>query len=173
MSLKHAVLGLVLERRGYGYDLVQRLTDRLGPAWQLTPSAVYFALDQLSDAGLIAAVAGTGADDRQGGQRAARVVYEATHLGVAAFAEWLARPVPRPEPVRSALLLKVAVVDEPNRAPLAAAMAHEETQIERLRDACAAAPARDHARLPIIAAIGRLDADLRWLRLARTALASR
>ena len=53
MSLKHAVLGLVLERRGYGYDLVQRLTDRLGPAWQLTPSAVYFALDQLSDAGAV------------------------------------------------------------------------------------------------------------------------
>lgn len=41
MSLKHAVLALVVERRGYGYDLAHRLEERVGPAWRLNPSAIY------------------------------------------------------------------------------------------------------------------------------------
>lgn len=53
MAIKHAVLGLLLERRGYGYELMQRLEGRLGPAWKLNPSTVYAALDQLEDEGMI------------------------------------------------------------------------------------------------------------------------
>ena len=57
MSLKHAVLALVAERRGYGYELVQRFEERVGPGWQLNPSAVYPALDQLERGGLVTSTA--------------------------------------------------------------------------------------------------------------------
>jgi DNA-binding PadR family transcriptional regulator len=56
--LRFGVLGLLIERRGYGYELVQRLAARLGVAWQLNPSAVYTALDQLEAGGLIEPVVG-------------------------------------------------------------------------------------------------------------------
>jgi DNA-binding PadR family transcriptional regulator len=47
MSAKYAVLGLVIERPGYGYQLAQRLEERFGSS-EFAPSGVYSALDQLS-----------------------------------------------------------------------------------------------------------------------------
>ena len=47
MSAKHAILGLVIERPGYGYQLAQRLDERFGSSG-FAPSGVYSALDQLS-----------------------------------------------------------------------------------------------------------------------------
>ncbi|HEY6780601.1 MAG TPA: PadR family transcriptional regulator, partial [Thermoleophilaceae bacterium] len=53
MSLKLAVLGLLVERRGYGYDLARRFEDRVGPGWQLNEGAIYVALDNLQREGLV------------------------------------------------------------------------------------------------------------------------
>ena len=80
MPLKHAVLALIAERRGYGYDLVQRFEERVGPGWRLNPSAVYPALDQLERDGL--------ATERRppgGTRRSPRVVYAPTPAGNAAL----------------------------------------------------------------------------------------
>jgi hypothetical protein len=52
MSAKYAVLGLVIERPGYGYQLAQRLEERFGSS-EFAPSGVYSALDQLSRDSLI------------------------------------------------------------------------------------------------------------------------
>jgi DNA-binding PadR family transcriptional regulator len=80
MPVKHVVLGLLLERRSYGYELVQRLTERLSPAWQLTPSGVYWALDQLERAGQIEAALHHSSKpaDEPLSRRARRVVYSIT-----------------------------------------------------------------------------------------------
>ena len=40
MSVKHAVLGLVIERPGYGYELIQRLEQRI-EGWRPSETAVY------------------------------------------------------------------------------------------------------------------------------------
>ncbi|HVR05288.1 MAG TPA: helix-turn-helix transcriptional regulator, partial [Solirubrobacteraceae bacterium] len=53
MSAKQAVLGLVIERPGYGYDLAQRLRERFGSSG-FAPTGVYSALDQLVAEGLVA-----------------------------------------------------------------------------------------------------------------------
>ena len=53
MSVKYAVLGLLAQRRGYGYDLVQRFEEQVGPAWQLNAGAIYVALDKLEQEGLV------------------------------------------------------------------------------------------------------------------------
>ena len=57
LSAKYAVLGLVIERPGYGYQLAQRLQERFGSC-AFAPSGVYSALDQLSREQLVSPGAG-------------------------------------------------------------------------------------------------------------------
>jgi DNA-binding PadR family transcriptional regulator len=86
MSAKHAVLGLVIERPGYGYDLARRLRERFGSSG-FAPTGVYSALDQLSAEGLVRS-AGSLANSRA--ERAApRTIYEATGAGQEQFNRWM------------------------------------------------------------------------------------
>jgi DNA-binding PadR family transcriptional regulator len=137
--VRYGVLGLLIERRGYGYELVQRLRARLGSAWQLNPSAVYTALDQLEAAGLIeqappaasaaaAPASELGARERVS-RRATRVVYHATEAGRCAFEQWMSQPSRRIEAVRSELALKVALLSPESVPALLATIHHEERLI--------------------------------------------
>src|SRR5580658_5223131 len=79
MSAKHAVLGLLIERPGYGYQLARRLDERFGSS-AFAPSCVYSALDQLIRDELVRELRSTDPGPaRRGGQR---IVYEATARGV-------------------------------------------------------------------------------------------
>lgn len=60
MSAKHAVLGLVIEHPGYGYQLAQRLDERFGSSG-FAPPGVYSALDQLSRDELVRSASEKGA----------------------------------------------------------------------------------------------------------------
>jgi DNA-binding PadR family transcriptional regulator len=103
MSAKHAVLGLVIERPGYGYDLARRLEDRCG-AWGWERSGVYSALDQLTRDGHVRSEK---AKVRAGSARSApRAIYESTAEGVDYFREWITRST-SPSPVRQELDLKI------------------------------------------------------------------
>jgi DNA-binding PadR family transcriptional regulator len=169
MSLKHAVLALVVERRGYGYDLAQRLEERLGPAWRLNPSAVYPALDQLERAGLV-----TGTARGRGTRRTTRVVYAATRAGDQALDAWLRTTSSRPEPVRSELQLRLAFARAEHRDALVAQLAAQERACAALLACYDRRPSEDReggaARLIDDAVLGQLRAQLRWLREARAAL---
>jgi DNA-binding PadR family transcriptional regulator len=103
MSVKHAVLGLVIERPGYGYQLARRLEERCG-AWGWEPSGVYGALDQLErDEHVRSSVKkGSGATRR----RAPRVVYESTPQGQDFFRDWIFESS-APSPARQELDLKI------------------------------------------------------------------
>jgi DNA-binding PadR family transcriptional regulator len=173
VSLKHAVLALIAERRGYGYELVQRFEERVGPGWQLNPSAVYPALDQLERDGLAA-----GAVRHGGTRRSPRVVYAPTAGGLAALDAWHATTDAPPEPVRADLHLRIAFARSADRAALAAQLIAHERACEALlaryprahagphADACAGAgPA-----LVDEAVVARLRAELAWLARARGAL---
>lgn len=169
MSVKHAVLGLLAERRGYGYDLAQRFQERIGPGWQLNPSAIYPALDQLERAGHV-----TATTQRGGTHRSPRVVYAATSSGAQLLDAWLHTTVAAPEPVRCELHLKVAFAAAEHGAALASqVLAREQATAELLAHISQASATLDHARLLIDAGVaGRLRADLDWLCRARAALAS-
>lgn len=168
MSLKHAVLALVAERRGYGYELVQRLEERVGPGWRLNPSAVYPALDQLERGGLV-----TSAERRGGARRSPRIVYEPTSAGAAALDAWLRTTDAPPEPVRDDLHLRLAFARCEHRAALAAQLAAHERACAALlaryprahRDARAAT-----SGLVDDAVVMRLRAELAWLARARALL---
>jgi DNA-binding PadR family transcriptional regulator len=179
MSTRYAVLGLLLERRGYGYQLVQRLNERLGPAWQLTPSSVYAAVDQLQTDGLVEPIDRSESTAIPLHATRGRVVYEPTEAGHDAFAAWVGKPSMRQEPIRSELQLKVAVARPEDVPALLEAIEHERAMAETLAAECAEAAsqfgagndgASKAAALVRAAAHARLSAEIAWLRHARQTL---
>jgi len=106
------VLGLLVERPGYGYDLQQRIDARLG-FLGLSESAVYKILERLEVEGWI----------EEAGQRrigvtrrgAPRVMYRATSLGRERFRAWIAAPCERAV-LRDELQAKLTVA-EPEDLP--------------------------------------------------------
>jgi DNA-binding PadR family transcriptional regulator len=137
MSAKHAVLGLVIERPGYGYQLAQRLEERCG-AWGWEPSGVYPALNQLESDKYVRSrgVKGSGAT----GRGAPRVVYESTPRGVEFFKAWVLESSP-PSPYRQELDLKV-LLSGPEFLPrlIDQTWAQERTCIDHLRALTSATP---------------------------------
>jgi DNA-binding PadR family transcriptional regulator len=131
LSAKHAVLGLVIERPGYGYQLAQRLRERFDSS-AFAPSGVYSALDQLGRDELVRCA---GEMSRGGAQRAApRMIYEATPAGVEHFEAWMLGSSPAP-PLRDELHMKIALC-RPRDLPRLIDMVYgqELACLSRLRD---------------------------------------
>lgn len=103
ISIKYVILGMLVEREGYGYDLRCRIERRL-PFLSYTAGAVYPALDSLERAGLIVAT-GTKAHGRVP-RGSPRVMYESTDQGRATFARWMHTFSP-PAPSRDELSAKL------------------------------------------------------------------
>jgi DNA-binding PadR family transcriptional regulator len=82
-----ALLGLLLARAGYGYQLVKRFEEAYGDVLQLgSESHVYTALNELSRRGLIEIVTAAPAA-RTGTDRQPKVRYRATAAGADAYRE--------------------------------------------------------------------------------------
>lgn len=107
LSTKHVVLGLLIERPGYGYDLSQRLDARLG-FLKLSENAVYKLLDRLESDGWIEERGEKEAGRTRRG--AARMVYRATPLGREQFRAWIVMPSDRGV-LRDELQAKLNVAD--------------------------------------------------------------
>jgi DNA-binding PadR family transcriptional regulator len=105
MSAKYAVLGLVIERPGYGYQLAQRLEERFGSSG-FAPSGVYSALDQLSRDDFVRSAGEMGAGPTR--RAAPRTIYEATEEGVDHFETWMLDSSSTP-PLRDELHMKIAL----------------------------------------------------------------
>src|ERR1700733_14786530 len=82
MSAKHALLGLLLQRSAYPYELADRLQARLGPAWEINSGQVYQTVRRLEQDGLIEQV------DRATAVREDRHVFSITQRGVQEFERW-------------------------------------------------------------------------------------
>jgi len=114
VSAKNAVLGLVIERPGYGYDLARRLQSRFGSSG-FAPTGVYSALDQLSAEEMVRSA---GQRTSAGNERAApRTIYEATSKGVDHFEAWMLAGSSL-APVRDELYMKIALSRPHNLARL-------------------------------------------------------
>ncbi len=131
MSAKNAVLGLVIERPGYGYDLARRLRERFGSSG-FAPTGVYSALDQLRAEALVRN-AGSRADGAN--ERAApRTIYEATPKGIDHFEQWMLGGSSL-APVRDELYMKIALSKPHNLSRLIElAQAQESDCLARLED---------------------------------------
>ncbi len=128
-----ALLGLVIERPSYGYELMQRFERTYGDALELSsPSQIYVALDTLARRGLIEDLpTDAGASI---GVRQPKPHYRATAAGLDSYQEWLLAQM-RGERRRSRLFARQLAALEPRMAL---------TVIERYEQACL----RDASELP-------------------------
>jgi DNA-binding PadR family transcriptional regulator len=175
MSAKNAVLGLVIERPGYGYDLARRLEERFGSSG-FAPTGVYSALDQLRSEELVRS-AGSRTDAAS--ERAApRTIYEATSKGIDHFEEWMLG-CSSLAPVRDELYMKIALSKPHNLSRLIElARTQEEDCLARLADLRRPAgqlrggPPRAWSDVAVLlvrdAEIKQLQARVEWLQKART-----
>jgi DNA-binding PadR family transcriptional regulator len=85
-----ALLGLVIERAGYGYELLKRFERDFGDILPISSeSHIYRALSVLESRGLIEEVPGTGASQQATSLRQPKPHYRATLAGVRGYRDWL------------------------------------------------------------------------------------
>jgi len=176
MAGKHALLGLLLDRPAYPYQLADRLQQRLGPAWKVNSGQVYQTIKGLEKDGLIARVRDAEAE------REDRHVFAITDAGAAEFERWFLKT---PGPVRLArrpLLVQITFAG-PRRLDdaLAKVDAYELecsqllAQIARTREELPTAGPAIRAdqlllRLNLSADVSQLEGELQWARHAREML---
>src|SRR4051794_34700265 len=85
MSLRHAVLGLLIAKPSTGYEVQQRFDQSLAHAWHATHSQIYPELGKLEAAGLVEVVGE--------GPRRSRT-FAVTDAGREEVRRWLLEPDP-------------------------------------------------------------------------------
>ncbi|WP_110240322.1 PadR family transcriptional regulator [Nocardioides gilvus] len=120
MSVRQSLLALLEQGPMYGYQLRAEFEQRTGATWPLNVGQVYTTLSRLERDGMVAVVDHGGVDDRteadgeagtqseSGGERG-QVSYQITEAGRAEVAEWFSTPVPRTQPARDELAIKLAI----------------------------------------------------------------
>ncbi len=101
MSIKHAILGLLVEAPGHGYDLRAAFETELAPQSRLNYGQVYTTLERLQRDGLVAneVVSQTERPDKK--------VYSVTDRGRGELAEWLTQPSKLELDLRNETYLKI------------------------------------------------------------------
>lgn len=173
MSAKHALLGLLLHRSAYPYELADRLERHLGPAWAVNSGQLYQTMSRLEQDGLIERV-----DERQGA-RDDRHVFAITGEGVEEFERWFEGVSARARLSRRPLLVKITLAG-PERLQNALVQiddyerdcAIQLKELAQRRDAVGVDGSRvraDHVllRLNLSADIFQLEGELRWATHAR------
>jgi len=177
MSAKYAVLGLVIERPGYGYQLAQRLEERFGSSG-FAPSGVYSALDQLSRDEFVRSAGEMGAGPAR--RAAPRMIYEATAEGVDHFEAWMLGSSPAP-PLRDELHMKIGLCRPRNLSRLIDMVYGQELacmgqlrDLKRLAGEEAVGDTHEWSRMMRVLArdaeIASWQARIEWLQAARELL---
>lgn len=172
MSAKHALLGLLLHKPAYGYELADRLQARLGPAWAINSGQVSQTLRQMEAEGLIARVDGTA------GVHAKRRFFAINESGLEEFEQWFASDTTAARLTRRPLLVKVTLAG-PDRLKdsLEQIDAYELDCAEQLKELSrmfrevpedGSQVRADHVllRLGLTADIFQLEGELAWARHA-------
>jgi DNA-binding PadR family transcriptional regulator len=173
VSAKHALLGLLLDRPAYRYQLGDRLQERLGPAWKINSGQLYQTIDRLELDGLIERIDSATDDQHE------RHVFAATAAGEDEFEHWFDGSMGRARLLRRPLLVKITLAG-PERLK---DTLQEIDNYERECAACLRERLRlreeiplgglhvraDHEllRLNLSADIAQLEAELGWARHAR------
>lgn len=168
-----ALLGLIIERPGYGYDLLKRFERTYGAMLPLSSeSHIYRGLDVLEEKGLIEEVPGTGAD-QPGAGRQAKPHYRVTPEGIGRYEDWLISQVGAGRRQSALFVRQLAVLEREPRAALAV--------LDRLEQSCLqeATSGSAHSADDVSLLATRLaseekrrsvDATLPWIEYARREL---
>ena len=116
MSIRQAMLAILEQGPMYGYQLRAEFEQRTGETWPLNIGQVYTTLTRLERDGLVEVVGHGGADEGdqdgrpdQAASDRQHVSYRATEAGRGEVSEWFATPVPRTQPARDELAIKLAI----------------------------------------------------------------
>jgi DNA-binding PadR family transcriptional regulator len=105
MTIKHALLALLAESSGHGYELKKRYDEAIGLLWPLQQAQVYNNLRQLEQEGLVqldVRVVQTHLPDQKR--------YRLTEAGERALAAWTAKPAPISRKLKDDFYLKLTVL---------------------------------------------------------------
>ncbi|MGW6917218.1 PadR family transcriptional regulator [Kitasatospora sp. NPDC054939] len=100
MSIRHGLLALLDQGPRYGYQLRTEFESRTGSTWPLNVGQVYTTLSRLERDGLVAPAG----EDDEGHQ-----FYAITPEGRTELRNWFDTPVPRTNPPRDELAIKLAM----------------------------------------------------------------
>jgi len=178
MAAKHVLLGLLLDRPAYPYQMADRMQQRLGPSWKVRSGPLYQAVKGLERDRLIERVNKNpdGQDERH--------VFQITERGVQEFERWFEQ-TPDTARLSRPLLVKITFAG-PDRLARAISKVedYERECAERLTAVaamCEALPGAeeellraDHLllRLNLSSDIYALEGELRWAQDARELLSS-
>jgi DNA-binding PadR family transcriptional regulator len=169
--LKGALLGLLVQHPGHGYDLALRLHRRLGPAWQIEAKGLYPMLQQLERAGLVSSEKVACQGPTRG-----RVIYSPTERAQQALTEWMTSGRST-EPLRVELHAKLAVARREDVPLLLSALdGYEQDCLTLLSASTERFPQAGSLtalamNLTRAAALMRLRSELEWVALARREIA--
>jgi DNA-binding PadR family transcriptional regulator len=90
-DIRTAVLAVLAEEPGHGYEVIQRIEEKSGGVWRPSPGSVYPTLQLLEDEGLVQAV-----------ERDGKRVYEVTDAGRAEAARRIEEAGGEPWAVKAA-----------------------------------------------------------------------
>ncbi len=106
MSIKHALLGILVRQPGHGYELKQTFEEKVGEFWTLNYGQVYTTLERLHKDGLVEW------EDVEQTDKPDKKMYRITEAGRAVFDEWRHQPVKaEPRALRDELFLKLLFMD--------------------------------------------------------------
>ena len=103
MSIRQAMLALLEPGPMYGYQLRAEFEQRTGATWPLNVGQVYTTLARLERDGLVEHAGDGGPDD------GSQVSYRITPSGRGEVSAWFSTPVPRTQPPRDELAIKLAI----------------------------------------------------------------
>jgi DNA-binding PadR family transcriptional regulator len=103
VSAKHALLGLLLHKPAYRYQLGDRLLKRLGPAWKINSGQLYQTVKRMQEDGLIERI-DDAADDQD-----ERHVFAITVAGADEFERWFEQGTGGARLLRRPLLVKITL----------------------------------------------------------------
>ncbi|HWY25375.1 MAG TPA: PadR family transcriptional regulator [Nevskia sp.] len=113
MSLRHAILVLLEQKPGSGYDLAQRFKGGIGHFWSASHQQIYLELKKLDSRKLVEF------EVQPQSERPDKKNYRITTAGRSALKAWLLEPT-RPERLNSALLVKIYAANLAEPAALVA-----------------------------------------------------
>jgi DNA-binding PadR family transcriptional regulator len=166
MTIKHALLALLAEEPGYGYDLKRRYDEAIGLLWPLQQAQVYNNLRALEEAGLVELEMRVPQQHLPDQKR-----FRLTAAGERELAAWTGEPVRVSRKLKDDFYLKLTVLASVLRQPEQLAdllWRQREVHLQDLRDlerALAEAEADgDGVSASLIeGAILHAEADLAWL----------
>lgn len=126
MSIRHGLLALLDQGPRYGYQLRAEFEARTGSTWPLNVGQVYTTLGRLERDGMVEPAG----EDEEGHQ-----FYAVTERGRAELRNWFDTPVPRTNPPRDELAIKLAMaVTVPGVDVPAVVQAQRRHSIKALQD---------------------------------------